>query len=301
MDLNLQYQDQIRITLSSRIQHWKGLGKNINKGISPAANKLPRALSGFRIPHKSIQKQSLYAEAIGFDGSGSSSSGSTEDDSNSFNTKSSNQCQGPNYVNQTQKKKRKKKEYSHYVSKETVIQAYQAFMLKMKKKGYEVNISEDRFIELSKNTQTGKFDEKSIFDAEGGLELEIKGMVHNLRRPDNSKVDLDFVAERVGSGETIFIDHKKMIDFGSLSDKGIDISGFPSHEGIAFNMGKNSVDQKEKFIGLDHGPTSIKEVVHLYNFENIRNKAEIRILMQAILNGAEQAGDTDGIIFLNYE
>jgi len=68
----------------------KRVRQNINKGISPAANKPPRALSGFRIPHKSIEKQSLYAEATGFGGSGSSSSGSTKDDSNPFNTKSSN-------------------------------------------------------------------------------------------------------------------------------------------------------------------------------------------------------------------
>ena len=174
-------------------------------------------------------------------------------------------------------------------------------MSKMKKKGYEVNIAEDRFIELSTNPQTGKFDEKSIFETEGGLELEAKGMIDNLRRPDNPKVDLDFVAERVGSGETIFIDHKGMIDFGSLSDKGIYISGFPSHESVAFNMGKDSVDQKGKFIDMDQGPTSIEEVVHLYNFENIRNRTEIPILMQAVLNGAEQAGYMDGIIFLNYE
>ena len=42
------------------------------------------------------------------------------------------------------------------------------------------------------------------------------------------------------------------------------------------------------------------EVVHLYNFQNIRNRTEIPLLIQAILNGAEQAGYTDGIIFLNY-
>ena len=45
-------------------------------------------------------------------------------------------------------------------------------MSKMKKKGYEGNIgniSEDRFIKLSTNPQTGKFDEKSIFETEGGL------------------------------------------------------------------------------------------------------------------------------------
>jgi len=153
-----------------------GARQNIGKGVSPAANKPPRAPSGFRVPHKPVGKQGLHRGATGFGGSGSSS-----------------------------------------------------------------------------------------------------------------------------SGETIFIDHKGMIDFGSLSDKGIDISGFPSHESVAFNMGKDSVDQKGKFIDMDQGPTSIEEVVHLYNFENIRNRTEIPILMQAVLNGAEQAGYMDGIIFLNYE
>lgn len=52
--------------------------------------------------------------------------------------------------------------------------------------------------------------------------------------------------KKKGSGETIFIDHKGMIDSGSLSDKGIDISGYPSHDNVAFNMGKDSVDQKMK-------------------------------------------------------
>lgn len=67
-------------------------------------------------------------------------------------------------------------------------------------------------------------------------------MVNNLHRPDNPKIDLDFVAERVGSGETIFIDHKGMSDFWSLSDKKIDISCFLSYENVEFNMGKDSVD-----------------------------------------------------------
>ena len=56
-----------------------------------------------------------------------------------------------------------------------------------------------------------------------------------------------------------------MIDFKSLSDKGIEISGFPSHENVAFNMRKDSVYQKRKFIGIDQGPASMGEVVHLYN------------------------------------
>ena len=79
-------------------------------------------------------------------------------------------------------------------------------------------------------------------------------------------VDLDFVAELVDSGKTIFIDYKGMIDFGSLLGKEIDISSFPSHDIVAFNMGKDSIDQKRKFIGMNEGPTYMEEVVYLYNY-----------------------------------
>jgi hypothetical protein len=231
------------------------LGKarqNTGKGISPGPNKPPRAPSGFRTPHKHVKNQGFYGGATGYGGSGSGNdSENPGDDSNQNNPrfKSSDQCQNPDHFNQGQKKKNKNN--SHQVSKKRVTETYQDFMSKMNKKGYEVDISEDRFLELSTNPQTGKFDEKSIFETAGGLKLEANGMVNNLRRPDNPKVKLDFVAERVGSGEAIFIDHKGMIDFGSLSDKGIHILGLPSHESVAFNMGKASIKQKGNFIGMD--------------------------------------------------
>lgn len=66
-------------------------------------------------------------------------------------------------------------------------------------------------------------------------------------------------------------------------------------------MGKKSVAQKEKFGGMNQGPASLNEVVHIYNFINIRNRDEVPFLMQAVLNGAEQAGYNGGIIFINYE
>jgi len=59
--------------------------------------------------------------------------------------------------------------------------------------------------------------------------------------------------------------------------------------------------KKRRFIGLNQGPASMEKVVHLYNFENRRDRTETPILIQAVLNGAEQAGYMDGIIFLNYE
>ena len=205
-----------------------------------------------------------------------------------------------NDQNQNNKKKKKKKN-STQVSKERVIEAYQNFISEMNDKDYQGNISEDRFLELSTNPQTGGFDEKSIFEAEGSLQGEVEGLYSNLQRTNNPKVDLDFQATSVQTGQTIFVDHKGMIDFGSLGDKGIDTSGFPSHESVAFNMGKDSVDQKNRFVGLDKGPKSKTDVLHLYDFKNIKNNAEKPVLVQAVLNGAEQAGYTDGILFLNYE
>ena len=145
-----------------------GARQNTGKGVSPGANKPPRAPSGFRTPYKPVKKQGLYGGATGSGGSGSGSPGDDSNPNNPrFNTKSSDQCQNPNYFNQAQKKKKKKN--SRQVSKKRVIEAYQDFMSKMKKKGYEVNVSEDRFLELSTNPQNGQYDEKSIFETEGGL------------------------------------------------------------------------------------------------------------------------------------
>ena len=68
-----------------------------------------------------------------------------------------------NYQNENNKKKKKKN--SQQVSKERVLEAYENFISEMKNKGYEGNIPEERFIELSTNRQTGVFDEKSILEA----------------------------------------------------------------------------------------------------------------------------------------
>lgn len=66
-----------------------------------------------------------------------------------FNTESSDQYQNPDYF--TEGQKRRKKNFFRQVSKEKVIKAYQNFISKMKEKGYDVNIFEDRFLELSIN------------------------------------------------------------------------------------------------------------------------------------------------------
>lgn len=169
----------------------------------------------------------------------------------------------------------------------------------MKEKGYNINVSKERFLELAINPETGIIEEKSIFEVEGGLQFEAQGMI---KSPENRAVNLDFVAEFTDSGETIFIDHKGMIDFGKLAEeKGIDISYFPDHKSVAFNMGRDSVDQKQRFIGLEQGPKSSDEVLHVYNFNKIIDRKEVPGLVQAVLDGAEEAGNTKGIMFINYK
>lgn len=164
-----------------------------------------------------------------------------------------------------------------------------------------MDISENIFLELATNQQTGVFDEKTIFEAQGSLEGELKGFYKDVKHTTNPKVDLDYEVTCVKTGKRLFLDHKGMIDFGSLADQGINVANFPTHEEVAFKMGKDSVGQKERFLGLEKGPQSLDDVLHLYNFKNIRNPDEIPGLMQAVLNGAEQAGYTDGVRFLNYE
>lgn len=92
-----------------------------------------------------------------------------------------------------------------------------------------------------------------------------------------------------------------MIDYGSLAEKGIDISRLQSHKEVAFNMGKNSVKQKSLSIGINDGPKCMEDVIHLYNFEKIRDRTEIPGLVEQVRNGAEEKGYTDGMIFLNCE
>lgn len=118
--------------------------------------------------------------------------------------------------------------------REKVLESYKNFTINMKEKGSNTEqISEKRFLKLSTNPQTGHFDEKSLAETIGGLQYKLSGSIKNLRCPENSKVDLDFVAQSTNSGKTIFIDHKQMIDFQTLADtKGINVKHFPSHESI---------------------------------------------------------------------
>lgn len=82
---------------------------------------------------------------------------------------------------------------------------------------------------------------KSLFEIQKTFEFETKPIVKNLRRPETTKVNLNFFVELTQSGKTIFINHKEMIDFQNLSDKDIDLSEFPTDESLPFNIIDKSI------------------------------------------------------------
>jgi hypothetical protein len=149
---------------------------------------------------------------------------------------------------------------------------YIMFMEDMSQKGMEVECDQERFNELSVNRETGSIDEKSIFEATD-----------------------------INTGQRIFVDHKGMIDFQSLADQGKDISRFPNHMTVAYRMGQSIPSQKERFVGLPQGPKSANDILHLVNFDKIRNSLEKPYLVGAVLNGAEDSGCRDNIAFINFE
>lgn len=177
---------------------------------------------------------------------------------------------------------------------------YETFIRKMRDKGYYIECSQERFNELSTNSEKNKIDEKSMIEAKGGLQGEAEGMYENLRRPSNKAVNLDFEIDSV-DGYT-HLDYKTPIDFQDLEEQeGIDVSEFPTLEEVAYNMGKKIPRQKKGFCNAPSGPKSPDNVLHVVNLDLIRDSDMKQKMMKLVLKGAKDTGSsTVGIKFLNH-
>jgi hypothetical protein len=183
--------------------------------------------------------------------------------------------------------KHRNRQYKCPAPKVDLEKEYRMFREDMAQKGLEVECDQQRFNDLCVNQQLDVVDDKSVFEAKGCLQGEGEKLYKNLRRPTNPDVKLDFEATDIKTGKRIFVDHKGMIDFQSLADRGLDISRLQSHQETAFSMGQNIPNQKKIYIGLPQGPKSENEVLHLVNFVNMRNSSEKTFLVQAVLDGAK--------------
>lgn len=160
--------------------------------------------------------------------------------------------------------------------------------------------SRERFEELCRNSETGKIDKKSIEEAKTALRAEAEGIVDNVARPSKNRdkrMRSDFLVS--GPPPYTHLEVKKPIDFKTLEAKGIDITGFPSLDVVAANMGRDIPKQKSGFCGMLGGPGNPENVLHIVDFENIP-AAQIQSMQDYILINAENVGgSSDGIKFLN--
>lgn len=152
-----------------------------------------------------------------------------------------------------------------------------------------IECSQERFNELSTNTQTGNIDSKSIIEANGGLRAESKGLVKGLRRPKNPEIDLDF--EVIGPFPYSYMDIKTPIDFNSL---GVDVSHFPSYEKVGESIGKKLISQKSRFCDELGGPVGPENVLHVVDLSKCPPD-QVEVMKYSVIKGA---GSSIGIEFL---
>jgi hypothetical protein len=177
-----------------------------------------------------------------------------------------------------------------------LTQEYENFMWDMEGKGLQVNCDQQRFNSLAQ--ENGQITNNTVFETKGCLQAEAEGLFKDVRRPQNPDVKLDFQAIDSKTGKTIFVDHKGLPPRQDLIQKKVHPSQL-DYEAKALNMGGDIVTQKTKHLGFPGGPKSADDVLHLVNFENIKNPCEKEALMRTVLKGAADAGSTNNITFIN--
>jgi len=146
------------------------------------------------------------------------------------------------------------------------------------KQGIRLEYDQQIFNDLSVSQETSIIDEKSIFEANGALKAKRQKIYKNLRYRANPDIRLNFEATDIKTRNRIFVDHKKMTDFQSLVVQEKNISRFPSHKTVLYRIGQDIPSQKERFIGRLQGPKFANEILHLVNFNKIKNSLEKSLL-----------------------
>jgi len=136
----------------------------------------------------------------------------------------------------------------------------------------------------------------SIDEARAIVQAKLENLVIEPTRPNpltSKSVDLDYEVQ--GPAPFTHIDVKNPVGSEILAKQGQNITV----EDMAYKIGKEIVNQKERFVGLKDGPASAENVGHIVDlcYVPVNEKAIVR---QNILEGARSNKGSDaGIIFLN--
>ena len=142
------------------------------------------------------------------------------------------------------------------------------------------------------NAKRKVYHKKTVDETRSAIQAEIEGVIKDAQRipkPYCHRVDLDFVIS--GPFPYTHLDFKHPVGSAILKKQN---SPFTLEE-MAYNMGESILKQKERFCGLEHGPETRDNTLHIVDLCYV-SKKEKEIVIEFCIKGA---GSSDGIKFLN--
>lgn len=157
-----------------------------------------------------------------------------------------------------------------------------------------LKFSQVRFKELAKdpNARTTVYHKTTVDEARSALQSEIIGIIEGVERiprPYCKSVDLDFRIS--GPAPYSHLDMKHPVGSAILKKQGRNIT----LKTMSFDLGESISEQKNRFCGLEGGPKSSENVLHIVDLCYVP-KNEKEIVKGLCLKGA---GNPEGILFLN--
>ena len=159
------------------------------------------------------------------------------------------------------------------------------------------NYDQEKFLELGADPNAKKtvFHKTTVDEARSALHAEIEGHIENPQRLDQSftkSVDLDFKVDGPYPSTHVDIKHPVGSEILQKQNSPMDL------ETMAYRMGGKLVDQKNRFCNLEQGPQTSENVLHIVDLAYVPLH-EKEIIKEYCLKGAEDAGGSEGILFLN--
>ena len=159
------------------------------------------------------------------------------------------------------------------------------------------NYDEEKFKELSKDPRADKevFHKTTVDEARAAIQSEMEEIVDNpqrIEKPFCKSVDLDFKVDGPAPYTHMDVKHPVGSEILRKQNRKVDIKT------MAYDMGERIFDQKERFCELEQGPKSSENVLHIVDLAYV-SSYEKEIVKEYCLKGAEDAGSSEGIQFLN--
>ena len=153
-----------------------------------------------------------------------------------------------------------------------------------------------RFQLLSQDPHAKKevYHKKTVDETRSAIHAEILGLVNGVKRiskPYCQLVDLDFLIS--GPEPFTHLDMKHPVGSAILKQQGQN----KTLREMAYDLGEAISDQKKRFCGLEQGPRSKKNVLHIVDLCYVPTD-EKQIVKELCLKGA---GSSKGILFLSTE